>query len=92
MPDAFIWYEADEKLEPALMQWMQHVEAEAGIKGAFYIRKQDKGHATFMEVYNQITTATVNRIERMAAKQALFKNINRRCESFIKVDPGSDYS
>jgi len=87
MPDAFIWYEADEKLEPDLMQWMQHVEAEADIKGAFYIRKQDDERATFMEVYNQITTATVNRIERLAAKQVLFENIERRCESFIKIDP-----
>ena len=86
MPDAFIWYEADEKLEPKLLEWMQQIEAEAGIRGAFYIRKQDDGHATFMEAYNQITTATINRIERLAAKQALFKNIDRRCESFIRID------
>jgi hypothetical protein len=87
MPDAFIWYEADEKLEPALLDWMQQVETEADIRGAFYIRKQDGGRATFMESYCQITTATINRIERLAAKQALFKNIDRRCESFIRIDP-----
>jgi hypothetical protein len=87
MPDAFIWYEMDEKLEPALLNWMQQVEAEADIRGAFYIRKQDDGRATFMESYYQITTATINRIERLAAKQALFENIERRCESFIRIDP-----
>jgi len=87
MPDAFIWYEADEKLEPTLLAWMVQVEAEAGVKGVFYIRKQDDERATFMEVYNQITTATVNRIERLAAKQVMFENIERRCESFIRIDP-----
>lgn len=87
MPDAFIWYETDEKLEPDLMDWMQQVEAEADIRGAFYIRKQGDGRATFMEAYKQITTATINRIERLAAKQKIFKNIERRCESFIRIDP-----
>ena len=86
MPDAFIWYETDEKMEPALQNWMEQVEAEAGVKGAFYIRKQENGRATFMEAYYQITTATVNRIERLAAKQKIFKNIDRRCESFIRID------
>lgn len=86
MPDAFIWYEADEKLEPALLQWMGHIEAEADIKGAFYIRKQDNGRATFMEAYNQVTTASINRIEQLAAKQALFTDIDRRCERFIRID------
>ena len=66
---------------------MQQVEAKAGVRGAFYIRKQDDGRATFMEAYKQITTATINRIERLAAKQVLFKNIDRRCESFIRIDP-----
>lgn len=87
MPDAFIWYETDEKMEPALLEWMQLVEAEADIKGAFYIRKQENGHATFMEAYKQVTTATVNRIERLAAKQKIFKSIDRRCESFVRIDP-----
>jgi len=87
MPDAFIWYETDETLEPSLLEWMQLVEAEADIRGGFYIRKQGDGRATFMEAYCQITTATIDRIERLAAKQALFKNIDRRCESFIRIDP-----
>jgi hypothetical protein len=87
MPDAFIWYETDEKMEPALLDWMGKVEAEADVKGAFYIRKQENGRATFMEAYKQVTTATVNRVERLAAKQVLFKNIERRCESFIRIDP-----
>ncbi len=86
MPDAFIWYEADEKLEPSLMDWMQQVEAEADVKGTFYIRKQENGRATFMEAYNQVTTATINRINRLAAKQKIFNNIERRCESFIRID------
>jgi len=86
MPDAFIWYETDEKLEPALLQWMQLVEAEADVKGAFYVRKQDAGRATFMESYSHVTTATINRIERLAAQHELFKNIDRRCESFVRID------
>ena len=87
MPDAFIWYETDEKQEPALLDWMEQVEEAAGVKGALYIRKQENGRATFMEAYYQITTATVNRINRLAAKQTLFKNVERRCESFIRIDP-----
>ncbi len=92
MPDAFIWYEADENLETDLLEWMGQVEAEADIKGAFYIRKQDNGRATFMEAYNHVTTATINRIERLAANQKLFKDIDRRCESFVRIDSGPDYS
>lgn len=85
MPDVFIWYETDEKQEPALMQWMAQVEAEADVRGALYIRKED-GKTTFMEAYHHVTTATINRIERLAAKQKIFKGIDRRCERFVRID------
>jgi len=74
MPDVFIWYETDEEMEPALLDWMGHVESEADVRGALYIRKED-GKTTFMEAYHHVTTATINRIERLAAQQKIFEDI-----------------
>lgn len=86
MPDAFIWYHADQHLEPDLQQWMETVEEHAGVKGNLYVRiEADK--TTFMERYADVSRATIDRIESLAAARPLFKQINRRCESFIQISP-----
>jgi len=84
MPDAFIWYHADERMEPALVDWLVTVEEQADVRGKLFIRKeQDK--TTFMETYTDVSRATINRIEKLASNQPLFKDIHRQCESFVEV-------
>jgi len=84
MPDAFIWYHADKKLEPELLDWINEVEAEAGVRGKLYIRNQ-QGETTFMESYIDVSRATIERIDKLATSHPLFENIHRRCESFIQI-------
>lgn len=84
MPDAFIWYHAEDKQEPDLINWINSVEQEAGVRGKLFIRKtSDK--TTFMETYCNVSQATINRIEKLAASSPLFENTERRCESFVEV-------
>jgi len=84
MPDAFIWYHADEKMEPALLEWMDTVQEKADVRGNLYIRKQDD-KTTFMETYRDVSSATIKRIESMADKHAIFDRVERRCESFVEI-------
>jgi len=85
MPDAFIWYHADEKLEPALTEWLAEVKEKADVQGKLYLRKEgDK--TTFMESYSDVTSSTIKRIEKLAATHPTFEAIERRCESFIRID------
>lgn len=84
MPDAFIWYHADKNMEPDLQHWIDAVEDEAGVRGKLYIRTH-QDETTFMESYNDVSRATIDRIEKLAASRPLFENINRRCESFIQI-------
>lgn len=88
MPDAFIWYHADDKQEPDLMNWLDEVELQAGIRGKLYIRKASEkvnDKTTFMETYGDVSSATIKRIEKLAAQQSLFKGIDRHCESFVEI-------
>jgi len=88
MPDAFIWYHADDKQEPDLMNWLDEVEQQAGVRGKLYIRKASEktdDKTTFMESYCDVSSATIKRIEKLAAQQSLFKDIDRRCESFVAI-------
>ena len=84
MPDAFIWFHADAALESELLKWLDSVEEQAGVRGKLFIRK-DENKVTFMESYSDVSSATISRIESMAAKQPLFQHIERRCESFVKI-------
>jgi len=84
MPDAFIWYQADDTQEAALLTWLDDVEAGAGVRGKLYMRKQDD-KTTFMEAYTDVSMATIKRIEKLAKKQPVFENTSRRCESFIEI-------
>jgi len=88
MPDAFIWYHSNANIEPELLSWIEQVEDTAGVRGKLFIRKDGQGDndiITFMETYADVSRATINRIEKLAAKQPLFKDINRRCESFVEI-------
>jgi len=84
MPDAFIWYHANEKQEPELLNWLDQVEQQAGVRGKLFIRKADD-KTTFMETYADVSSATISRIEKLAAKYVLFDTIERRCESFVAI-------
>lgn len=84
MPDAFIWYHADEKLEPELVDWLNVSAEKTGVRGKLYIRKQDN-KTTFMETYANVPASTIERIEKLAALQPVFTHIERRCESFIEI-------
>jgi len=84
MPDAFIWYHADKEQEPALVEWMNEVEINTGVRGKLYLRQQhDK--TTFMETYADVSVITIARIEKLAAQQTVFAELNRRCENFTPI-------
>jgi len=88
MPDAFIWYHANESHKAELLNWLELVHDQADVHGKLFIRKDshgDQSKATFMETYTDVSTATINRIEKLAANQALFNDIQRQCESFVEV-------
>ncbi len=82
MPDAFIWYHADEKHEANLINWLSTVEQQAGVQGKLFVRKENN---TFMETYSDVSQATIDRIEKLAASTPLFESIERRCESFVEI-------
>ncbi len=84
MPDTFIWYHADENMEPALIKWLEQVEEKADVRGKLFIRKE-KDKTTFMETYTNVSRPTINRIEKLASTQAVFEGIHRQCESFVEV-------
>lgn len=84
MPNAFIWYHADENIEPELLQWLSQVEEKADVRGKLFIRKEND-KSTFMETYTDVSRATINRIEKLAANHPLFKGIHRQCESFVEI-------
>jgi len=84
MPDAFIWYHADKNMEPDLQHWIDAVEDEAGVRGKLYIRTH-QDETTFMESYSDVSRATIDRIEKLAASSPVFQDIERRCESFIQI-------
>ncbi len=86
MPDAFIWYHAEEKLESELMQWVDEVQKKADVQGKLYVRKENDTTTTFMESYSDVTSSTIKRIEKMASENPLFADIERRCESFVRID------
>lgn len=85
MPDAFVWYHANAELEPALLSWIDIVEAQAGVRGKLYLRKENE-KVTFMECYSDVSRATILRIEQLAASNELFAGVTRRCESFVRLD------
>jgi len=88
MPDAFIWYHANENHEVELLNWLELVHDQADVRGKLFVRKDSDGDqtkATFMESYTDVSSATIKRIEKLAANQSLFDDISRQCESFVEI-------
>jgi len=80
----FVWYHADKTSEANLRTWMQYVQQTLAIKGRLYHRQQDE-KTTFMEVFECVGFATIEKIEQLAAQQPCFHGITRRCESFERI-------
>ncbi len=88
MPDAFIWYHADAQREAELLNWLDQVEQQAGVRGKLFLRKandDEHDHTTFMETYSDVSRATINRIEKLAGSASMFADIDRHCESFVEI-------
>ena len=88
MPDnqcAFIWYNADELEMDDLKAWLKLVKNKTGQNGRLYVRRKE-GKTTFMESYSNLSEATATAIERLAATHPPFQGIERRCESFLRID------
>jgi len=84
MPDAFIWYRASDGIKTKLMHWLDEVHAQTNVRGKLFVRN-DQHATTFMETYANISSATTQHIEQLAANNPLFENIDRRCESFVEI-------
>lgn len=81
---AFIWYHGD-NLDPAdLKAWLSTVKAETGHEGQLYIRHKE-GSVTYMETYADLSEAEIQAIEKLAAANRLFAEIDRRCENFRPI-------
>jgi len=89
MPDfsttsAFVWYHADATLQPDLQQWLQSVQQQLNIKAELYQRQKNE-KTTFMEVFEHIDSATIEKIEQLATQHHCFNGIHRQCESFERI-------
>ena len=88
MPDtqsAFIWYHTDNLNMAEMKEWLKLVKEQTGAKCKLYVRRKD-GKTTFMETYANISEGTTIAIEGLAAAHPLFQGIDRRCESFLRID------
>ncbi|MBN4082504.1 hypothetical protein JYT13_01710 [Mariprofundus ferrooxydans] len=82
---AFVWYHTSSEQEDALQTWISHIKTSLGIEGKLYKRLQNE-KTTFMEVFEHIDSATIEQIELMATQQHCFNGIERRCESFERIE------
>jgi hypothetical protein len=80
----FIWYHAEPGSETGLKQWLGTLFKKAGIHGQLFVRHAE-GKTTFMETYENIGCEALETIEGLAAEQACFKSVQRRCEAFEKI-------
>jgi len=83
---AFIWYHTDVGLQETVLDWQTELAETLGIHGRLLIRN-DSGKTTFMEIYEHVESPLVENIEALAKQMPFFIGIERRCESFIEVDP-----
>jgi len=65
--------------------WIHELKATLGIQGKVYKRLQNE-KTTFMEVFEHIDCATIKQIEQLATQQHCFNGIERRCESFERIE------
>lgn len=82
---AFVWYHAPRDHEDAFQSWISHIKTAHGIQGKLYKRAQNE-KTTFMEVFEHIDSATMKKIEQLAIQQHCFNGIERRCESFERIE------
>ncbi len=83
---AFIWYHADAEQQGPILQWQAELSETLGVQGRLLLR-HDSGKTTFMEIYEHVESPLVEQIEAQAKQLPIFAGIERRCESFIEVNP-----
>jgi len=81
---AFVWYHADAKQERQFQAWIADIKEAFGIQGVLYQRQQNE-KTTFMEVFEHIDSATIEKIEQLATQHHCFNGIHRQCESFERI-------
>ncbi|MDQ6955770.1 MAG: hypothetical protein Q9M21_01095 [Mariprofundaceae bacterium] len=81
---AFVWYHAEHQQERAFQAWLKHVQSELNIQAKLYKRMQNE-KTTFMEVFEHVGCATIEKIEQLATQQHCFNGIHRQCESFERI-------
>jgi len=82
---AFIWYHAEAEQEEQFIQWLQHIQETLHIQGELYKRLQNE-KTTFMELFACVDSAAINHIEHLATQHDCFHGIQRRCESFERIN------
>jgi hypothetical protein len=82
---AFIWYHAQADNKQDLQQWISFIESTLHVQGKLYQRIQNE-KTTFMEVFECVDYAMIEKIEHLATQQDCFLGIERRCESFQRID------
>ena len=81
---AFVWYHAPAHLEPDFQKWIKQIKQQLNIEATLYQRIENQ-KTTFMEVFECVDLAMIEKIEQLAAQQAYFFGIERRCESFQRI-------
>jgi hypothetical protein len=80
----FIWHHAESGSEAGLKQWLSDLFEKTGIHGDLFVRHAE-GKSTFMETYENIGCEALETIEGLAAEQACFRSVQRRCEAFERI-------
>jgi len=80
----FIWYHANGHQETTFQGWLSSVQQQLNIKGKLYKREQNE-KTTFMEVFEHVDSAMIEKIEQLATQHLCFNGIHRQCESFERI-------
>ena len=81
---AFVWYHAEKHQENDFKAWLDELKRAYHIQSKLYKRVQNE-KTTFMEVFEHVDSAVVEKIEQLATQQPCFKGIHRQCESFERI-------
>jgi len=80
----FIWYHADPQQEAALQAWITYIQQHLNITAKLYKREANE-KTTFMEVFEHVDSAMIEKIEQLATQHHCFNGIHRQCESFERI-------
>ena len=69
MASAFIWYHGQLKDAAIYQAWLQTALEKTGVTGRLLVRQQIE-KTTFMEVYEHIDVAIIDKLVRLAEQQA----------------------